>query len=54
MRDRIFGEKSYSDHLGQSADLRAGMMSVGIGMAANISMREGRRVELSEFYNEVK
>lgn len=37
---------------GQTADLKAGMMSIGIGMAANISMREGRRVALSEFYGE--
>ncbi len=35
---------------GQMADLRAGMMSIGIGMAANISMREGRRVTLNEFF----
>lgn len=41
-----------SDPLGQMADTRAGMMSIGIGMAANISMAENRRVYLSEFYNE--
>lgn len=40
--------------LGQMADLRAGMMSIGIGMAANISMKENRRVLLSEFYEELK
>ena len=37
--------------IGQMADLRAGMMSIGIGMAANISMKEKRRVDLNEFYN---
>ena len=43
-----------SDPLGQMADVRAGMMSIGIGMAANISMNENRRVYLSEFYDELK
>ncbi len=33
----------------QSADLRAGIMSIGIGMAANISMKENRRVNLSDY-----
>ena len=42
------------DPLGQMADVRAGMMSIGIGMAANISMKENRRVYLSEFYDEFK
>ncbi|MBQ3602841.1 MAG: Gfo/Idh/MocA family oxidoreductase [Clostridia bacterium] len=41
-----------SDPLGQMADVRAGMMSIGIGMAANISMKENRRVYLSEFYDD--
>jgi hypothetical protein len=35
------------------ADTRAGMMSIGIGMAANISMKENRRVYLSEFYGDL-
>lgn len=53
IRDNLF--KGYSeDSLGQMADLRAGMMSIGIGMAANISMQEKRRVYLSEFYEELK
>lgn len=43
-----------SDPLGQMADVRAGMMSIGIGMAANVSMKENRRVYLSEFYDELK
>jgi len=38
------------DDLHQMADLRAGMMSIGIGMAANISMAENRQVRLDEFY----
>jgi len=41
-----------NDPLGQMADLKAGMMSIGIGMAANISMKENRRVYLNEFYSE--
>lgn len=53
IRDNLFiGCKS--DPLGQMADVRAGMMSIGIGMAANISMAENRRVYLSEFYDELK
>ena len=39
-----------SDPLCQMADLRAGMMSIGIGMAANVSMAENRQVRLDEFY----
>ena len=34
--------------LGQAADTRAGGMSAGIGMAANISMKEGRSVKINE------
>lgn len=37
----------------QSADLRAGLMSIGIGMAANVSLAENRRVNLSEFYQDL-
>ena len=36
------------DPLGQAADTRAGGMSAGIGMAENISMKEGRSVKISE------
>lgn len=43
-----------SDPLRQMADVRAGMMSIGIGMAANISMKENRRVYLNEFYDDLK
>ncbi len=42
------------DPLHQMADLRAGMMSIGIGAAANISMAEHRQVSLGEFYDELK
>lgn len=42
-----------SDPLGQMADTRAGMMSIGIGMAANVSMAENRRVYLDEFYEDL-
>ena len=41
------------DPLGQMADTRAGMMSIGIGMAANVSMKENRRVCLDEFYKDL-
>lgn len=39
------------DPLGQVADTRAGMLSLGIGAAANVSMQEGRSVELSELFD---
>ena len=38
-----------NDILGQKADLKAGILSAGIGMAANISMAEGRRVAIKEY-----
>ena len=52
IRDNLF-IGCESDPLGQMADVRAGMMSIGIGMAANISMKENRRVYLSEFYKDL-
>ena len=39
-----------SDPLGQVADTRAGGMSAGIGMAANLSMKENRSVKISELF----
>lgn len=54
LRDRLFRNPSAPDPYHQMADTRAGMMSIGIGMAANLSMKEGRRVNLSEFYDELK
>jgi len=51
LRDFLFRERG-EDPLGQMADLKAGMMSIGIGMAANISMAENRQVRLNEFYGE--
>lgn len=50
--NKLLRYPSEADTLEQAADLRAGLMSIGIGMAANISMKENRRVMLSEFYNE--
>lgn len=50
LRDRLFRSPNAPDPLHQMADTRAGMMSIGIGMAANLSMKESRRVNLSEFY----
>lgn len=52
--DRLFRFEKAPDPLGQMADLRAGMMSIGIGMAATLSMREKRQVALSEFYKELR
>ena len=31
------------------ADLRAGMMSIAVGAASNISMKENRRAYINEF-----
>ena len=52
LRDNLFkGKKTEMPE--QSADLRAGMMSIGIGIASNISMKENRRVYLKEFYKDI-
>lgn len=51
LRDFLFGDGG-EDPLGQMADLHAGMMSIGIGIAANLSMKENRRVYLNEFYED--
>ena len=48
LRDHLF--RGYtSDPLHQMADTRAGAMSIGIGIAANKSMKEDRAVYLKEF-----
>ena len=48
MRDKLFRGWT-QDPLHQMADTRAGAMSIGIGIAANLSMKEDRAVYLSEF-----
>ena len=48
LRDRLFRGFT-EDPLHQMADTRAGAMSIGIGIAANKSMKEDRAVYLSEF-----
>jgi len=50
LRDRLFAHKNEPDPLCQMASTRAGLMSIGIGMAANVSLKENRRVALSEYY----
>ncbi len=53
LRDNLF--KGYeSDELGRMADTASGLMSIGVGMAANISMAENRRVDLKEFFGDLK
>ena len=54
LRDRILRYKDLPDPLNQMADIWAGLMAIGIGMAANVSMAEGRQVSLSEFYEELR
>ena len=53
MRDKIFRGTEIRPELKQAASLRAGLMSIGIGMTANVSMKENRRVFISEFYKEI-
>lgn len=53
LRDMLFRGITL-DPLKQMAGLRSGMMSIGIGMAANVSMLENRRVYLDEFYKNEK
>lgn len=53
IRDMLFIGKT-EDPLGCMADFRAGIMSASIGMAANLSMKENRRVYIGEFLDEVK
>ena len=50
MRNALFcNMQDIQDPIGQLAGLKEGAMSVGIGIAANISMREDRAVRLDEF-----
>ena len=53
IRDYLF-KGATTEMLTQAADLRAGIMSMSIGAAANVSMKENRRVYLDEFYKDVK
>jgi len=48
LRNALFRGMS-ADPLAQMADLKDGASSIGIGIAANISMREDRAVRLDEF-----
>ncbi len=52
LRDNLF-KNVPTEMPDQSADIRAGMMSLGIGLAANLSMKEKRRVNLDEFYKDI-
>lgn len=54
LHERLFEEAEFDDKLCQMADIDAGLMSIGIGMAANISMKEKRQVALGEFYTELE
>ena len=48
LRNALFRGMS-ADPLSQMADLKDGALSIGIGIAANISLREDRSVRLDEF-----
>ncbi|MBQ8747433.1 MAG: Gfo/Idh/MocA family oxidoreductase [Clostridia bacterium] len=51
LRDYLFRGKIREPELMQGASLRDGLMSIGIGIAANLSMKENRRVSLAEFFD---
>lgn len=53
IRESIF-RGNRDDSIGQNANAEAGLMSIAIGMAANISMAEKRQVSIGEFYPELK
>ena len=50
IRDNLFIGFT-DDPFAQMAGIREGMTSIGIGMAANISMKENRQVTFAELYN---
>ncbi len=43
----------YEDKLGQVADIKSAAMSIGIGIAANKSLKEDRAVAISELYGDL-
>jgi len=51
--ERLFENNETEDKLCQMADIEAGIMAIGIGMASNVSMKEKRQVALGEFYKEL-
>ena len=53
MRDMLFRGFD-EDKLHQMADIRAGAMSLAVGFAANISMKEDRAVFVNELFDNVK
>ena len=53
IRESLFRGKR-DDSIGQNANAEAGLMSIAIGMAANISMAEKRQVSIGEFFTELK
>ncbi len=53
IRESLFRGRR-EDPLGQNANAEAGLMSIAIGMAANISMAEKRQVSIGEFFEELK
>lgn len=48
LRDEIFGDKKSADRLGRAADISAGVNSLMIGAAANISIKTGNIVDIDE------
>ena len=54
MVDMLFGGKAMDDPLGQCADSFDGLKSAMIGIAANKSIKEGVRVELTEFLDSMR
>ena len=53
IRESLF-RGTRDESIGQNADAEAGLMSIAIGMAANISMAQKRQVCIGEFFDELK
>lgn len=54
LRDMLFGDKGTNDPLGQCSTSYDGIKSALIGIAANKSIKEGRRIDLTEILKKVK
>ena len=54
LREMLFGDGVYEDPLGQCSDSYDGIKSAMIGIAANISIKEGRRIDLTPTLEKVR
>ena len=54
MLSMLFGDENIEDTLNQCADSFDGFKSVMIGVGANRSIKEGRRINLKEILDQLK